>query len=123
MSIVKYVNKQNAPDQNYRTHWGRAPVDGLPLRFPDGQAFRLREKEFGDNARASEDYHVQIFDLMNPTDLAAYQEVLDRIVNGVCKFYRRENLPETPKSQTYRVLLEWSDIYLELPDTLVRDSQ
>lgn len=87
MSLLKYqedVDLLRGASERGRVFFGRASVDGVPFRIPEGAAERvpLRNEEFDAFCDTVYDVEVRLFDLSRDEDRRQYQAILDRAVNG-----------------------------------------
>lgn len=110
-SLIKYYDKQENCRGNL--YWGRANDDGAPFRGK--KAPLLRDNEFEKQAERVEDGHVEIFDLSDPEQKKRYEEILDAAINQWYTIYFRD-WKYSEKRDTWLVLVEWSEAYMEIPD-------
>ncbi len=90
-------------------HWP-GTADGFPFRGPVPD---LKDTEFTETPLAM-DYHSQRFCLWDAAEHAAFNEVMERIVNGLYMQHKRmDRWSDTHGGML--VWLEWVQIYGELP--------
>jgi hypothetical protein len=87
-------------DQRAATH------HGFPIKNP-GMMPNMRDEEYR-NIPVEVDVQVRIFDLLEPTDMEAYQDIRDRIANRACiQLVRREII--STDGTIVKVLMEWAE--------------
>ena len=109
MSLAKYrdlIKESNGQP----VYFGRAHLDGAPFR---GQVSPLRDEEFNSQKELEYETHARVFRLWVDEDMKAYQQVLDKVANRVCRLWYRQHLP-VPDQQSFVVLVEWSDRFITL---------
>lgn len=111
-SMRKFFSDRGGPDSPHRENltWP-GTEDGFPYR---GSVSDLKQDEF-EQIPLGLDYHSQAFRLWEPTEKAAFDDVMDRIVNGWYKQHRRvDRWSDDPCGMI--VWLEWVQIYGETPN-------
>ncbi len=115
MSLLRYFS-QNHDDSGENLSWARAEIEGAPFRS-EGPAPLMKESEFDARTYTVRDAKVKVFDLGEPTQLAEYQLVLERVAAGWYHIWRDE-----PKfiesSQNWKVLCVWLETYQEQKPTI-----
>ena len=115
MSFVKF---RNSPDtfesRRGKLSFHRADIDGVPWR---GEAPPLREEEIANLADVVYETYVKEFNLGDPAQLAAWQEVYSRIVNGLyrCTCIIRERLTQPDGSRPMVIYVEYVEPAMEVP--------
>ena len=116
MSFFKYFNEAGGAhtEHNGSLQWARNG-EYPPLRNTNQVALTEAEVEA---IEQYEDFHCKAFELWNEEHLKAYCEIQDRIINGwyTLLFIDRKYLDE---HKGWRVLLEWSQSYAEIPPSKV----
>ena len=116
MSLFKYFNERGG---NHTEHGGTLGWvrngEHYPLRNVNQIALTEAEVEAIENFA---DFHCKKFDLWVEADLRDYCEVKDRIENGwyMQRFIERQYMPE---HGNWRILIEWIQIYGEIPPSKV----
>jgi hypothetical protein len=95
-----------------RLHWP-GTVDGFPYRGEQAPLLKQQEME---NLPLALDYRSKLFELWKPEDKKAFDETMDRIVNGWYMQHRRKDI-EVEGQAMPAVWLEWVQIYGESPGT------
>lgn len=116
MSLFKYFNERGGNTTEHRgpLSWSRTG-DLPPLR--NCQQAALTEAEV-EAIETFEDFHCKTFELWDEAQLKEYCEVCDRMANGWYRLiFIDRRFSEADKS--WRVLLEWSQIYGEIPNSKV----
>lgn len=112
MSLFKYFG-QAANDSGDSLSWSQhldAPFRGVPPL--------LRGAEFDDQLATVNDFRFKEFDLHDPSQTAAYREVMDRIVNGWYVLITCERAKDETGRIRY-VYLEWTERYtVQKPPTV-----
>lgn len=102
MSLLKFIATHREDSKGTPIGWGRAETDGAPFR--GGPLVGITEEEYEARVKRVSDPHVQLFDLSNPTDQAAYIEVLDKVANGWGVWF--PNPPQRIVLKTKRILAD-----------------
>jgi len=111
-SLFKYFQERGGPTS---AHGG--PIQWVPngefppLRGVNQIALTAAEV---DAIEQIADFHCKQFDLWDPEQLKAYEEIQDRAANGwyLISFIARNYVPE---HNGMRIYVEWSQIYGEIP--------
>jgi hypothetical protein len=90
--------------------------DGVPLRRQGLPP--LHAHEMLAEVAYSFDVRVRVFDLHNPDDLKAYEEVWDKVKNGFWVWARPPILRYNRRKQTFVALLHWAEVYGEISQRL-----
>ena len=112
MSFLKYLNDEPGP----RT------VDGFPIRGGERtrRASSLLKREEAEELPISFTAHCKVFDLSDPAQLAGYEQVLDKIANGMWARLAPDKEMETPDKATWKVLCRWAEVNGEIPPNLLQ---
>lgn len=108
--MLKFFQEQGGPAHGGNLFWP-GTTEGFPFRgnvAPD-----LRQEEMQQIALAL-DFKSAMFCLWRAEDKAAFDDIMDRIVNGWFMQHKREDTWD-PEHNHYRVWLEWVQIYGETP--------
>lgn len=111
MSLLKYRDVQQR-DSRGVTHWTRADIDGAPYRGK--QIPLLREAEFEEFAERVKDVKVKMFQLWEPDQLLAYQDVLDKCANNWWTLLKDREM-EVREKNSFVVLCIYYENYVEVP--------
>jgi hypothetical protein len=111
-SMLKYFRDNGGPDHGGDLHWP-GTMEGFPFR--GDRAPDLHQEEFETIAHAM-DYHSKLFELWKPEEKQAFDDVMDRIVNGWFMQHRRH---DQWTDDGLAVWLEWVQVYGEVPNTKV----
>lgn len=95
-------------DQTSGLHFGRVDLDGAPYK---GAISHLRDEEFERKTAHVSQAHIRMFDLENPEDVAAYEDVLSKIMNGLYVCHYHKPMPEHEKGP--RAYVEWADVTVQ----------
>jgi len=111
-SMLKFFQDKGGPDSEHGSnlHWPGTP-DGFPFRGEVAPHLRQEEAEVMPLAL---DYKSKLFQLWVPEEKKAFDEVMDRIVNGWYMQHKRENIPVEDQILP-AVWLEWVQVYGETP--------
>ncbi len=111
MSIVKFLNQKNGGDRG-QLYWGRASIDGAPMRSSAQQLPLLKEEEFETRVQRVHDTKVKVFDLAIPEQLLEYQDTLDHMTNEwwIMLYHERQFVAGT---NNWKALLIWSEPHME----------
>lgn len=111
-SMFKFFGERGGPDSEHRgtLHWPGTP-DGYPFR--GSQVPNLQGDE-AENLPLAMDYQSRAFKLWEPEHKLAFDQIMDRIVNGWYMLYRRRDEWSTTHDAPV-VWLEWVQIYGETP--------
>jgi hypothetical protein len=113
-SLFKFFHEAGGSEHNGTLQWSRTG-DMPPLRNLNQIALTEAEVEAVEQIV---DFHCDVFELWDPVRLRAYCAVQDRIANGwyTLAFIDRVWVSE---HSGWRVLLEWNQIYGEIPPSKV----
>lgn len=113
-SFAKYA-KIKTDDKGTPLHWNRASVDGAPFR---GHVPPVLKGEDDDKSiHRVKDAKWRTFDLTIPEEGAAYQEVVDKIVNGL---YSLIYIKRFVKNEL-KHYVEWAEHYIEEVNPLIAE--
>jgi len=97
------TNKRNP---NHKFQWF-ANTERIPVLCSDGQALTQQEL---DSLVLQHEFQSRLFDLSVPEDMAAYNDVMDKIYNGwYAKIDKQQRWPEGRTHPT--IWLEWAIRY------------
>lgn len=115
-SLIKYVHEIEGEGSS-RLSYSRADLDGAPFRSRNGVLPGLvREEEYEDLAEKVYDAKVEIFNLLDEEERLKYQDIIDRVQNGLYRLIlRKHGIVAT--EEKYLVLIEYAAQYMELPPT------
>jgi hypothetical protein len=108
--MLKYFAERGGDAHKGLLHWPGTP-DGYPYR--GDAAPHLRQDEIN-QVELALDYQSRMFCLWDTADKRAFDEVMDRIVNGWYMQHKRQDVWDA-EHQHYRVWLEWVQVYGETP--------
>lgn len=109
-SMLKYFSDRGGDDHGGHLHWP-GTTQGFPYRGEVAPTLRQSEMDAIQHAL---DYKSRSFKMWEPQDKAAFDLVMDRIVNGWYLQHKRfDNYVES--QQDYVIRLEWVQIYGEHP--------
>ena len=120
MSFIKFRNTPDVVDgRRGKLSFSRADVDGMPWR---GEAPPLREEEIAALAEVVHETFVREFNLSDPAQLAAWQEVYNRIINGLyrCTCVIRERVPQPDGTRPMVIYVEYTEPAMEVPPEKVQ---
>lgn len=109
-SMLKFFTDAGGPEHGGRLFWP-GTADGFPVRAETPPL--LHDEEYQQLATVL-DYKSRMFCLWEPADKQAFDQVMDRIVNGWYMQHKRKD-EWIPERQHYAVWLEWVQIYGEQP--------
>lgn len=109
-SMLKYFSDQGGENHGGSLHWP-GTTDGFPFRGDSVPNLKQQEME---ELPLALDYKSRSFKLWDEKEKAAFDVIMDRIVNGWYMQHKRfDNY--VPDQQEYVVRLEWVQIYGEHP--------
>ena len=110
-SMFKFFQERGGPDTEHRgtLHWP-GTAEGFPFR---GEQVPLTKQHETEQIGHALDYRSQLFRLWVAEEKAAFDAVMDRIVNGWYMQHRRTD-KDVPGQIAPAVWLEWVQIYGEL---------
>jgi hypothetical protein len=111
-SMLKFFQDRGGPSSEHggKLHWPGTPA-GFPFR---GDQVPNLQGDEAENLPHALDYHSQSFRLWLPEEKAAFDSIMDRIVNGWYMQHKRYD-NYVPDHQEYVVRLEWVQVYGETP--------
>jgi hypothetical protein len=109
--MLKYFADRGGAEHGGSSLFWPGTQDGFPFRGDVAPNLKQAETE---EIGLSLDFHSELFCLWDPDQKAAFDNVMDRIVNGWYMLREQEKIwDETHKH--YRVWLQWAQIYGEMP--------
>lgn len=122
MTLLKFEGQDNGNGRG-TVHWGRRSRDGIPMRV-NGQVPLLKEEEYEAYSETVKDAKIRTFDMSNPEDQVAYQEIVDKTVNNWFEIYIRRFRWYKPRGEKphMMVYMEWGEPFMELPPATVQNN-
>lgn len=103
----KYFSQKTDDDGNQI--WWPGTAEGVPFRGPAPPHFRQEEYE---SIPITYDAKTKIYDLSDEEQLTQYNEIIDRCAKGI-SIIRKELVQYDEEKKSWRVLLQWFDMFGE----------
>lgn len=116
MSLQKYHGEHGGAQHGHSQLNWPGTADGFPVVGPPGFTPNLKQDEV-DNLELVKDFHSKMFELWDPSQKAAFDEISDRLINGWYYLVKRADTWDE-EHKHYRVWLEWFQVYGMLPPAL-----
>jgi len=113
VSFRKYHGEQGgAQHGNSHLHWP-GTMEGFPVAAPPGFVPNLKKEEVED-LDLRKDFRSQMFELWDPAQKIAFDDISDKLINGWYFLVKRADIWDE-EHKHYRIWLEWYQVYGMLP--------